>query len=95
MSLSTLVIAAAGLLAAPPDPPAHDLPPKVNSAFDTVIGMGITLAGYAAVLCLVGAGLMLMFGDTHQGSGGAKFVKIFGGLGVVLGAGWIVGAVVT
>ena len=93
MSLSALVTTAKILLAAPPDPPAADLPPKVNLAFDKIIGMMITLGGAVAVVCLVAAGMMLMFGDTHQGSPGAKFMKIFGGLGIVLGAGSLVGLI--
>jgi type IV secretory pathway VirB2 component (pilin) len=93
MSLQALVTTAKILLAAPPDPAPADLPAKVNSAFDKLIGMLITIGGAVAVACLVGAGIMLMFGETGHGSPGAKFVKIFGGLGVVLGAGSLVGLV--
>lgn len=78
-----------------PNPDAQPLPDKINSAFDKVIGMGITLGAAVAVACLIGAGLTLMFAETGHGSPGAKFVKILGGLGVVLGAGSIVGFIVT
>jgi type IV secretory pathway VirB2 component (pilin) len=78
-----------------PNPSPEALPGNVSSVFDKLIGMGLTLAAAVAVACLVGAGIMLMFGETGHGSPGAKFVKIFGGLGIALGAGAIVGFVVT
>ena len=98
MSLLALVANARQVLLDPPvvpDPGAHALPPKVASVFDTVIGIGISIAAGVAVVCLVGAGIMLMFGETGHGSPGGKFVKILGGLGIVLGAGAFVGFIVT
>jgi len=95
--MSLLPLAAKIQFAAPtvPNPDAQPLPGNVSGVFDKLIGMGLTLAAAVAVACLLGAGIMLMFGETGHGSPGAKFVKIFGGLGVALGAGAIVGFIVT
>lgn len=94
-SVMFLTLAAGTALAAPPDPGDGTAPPG-SEGFITLMGWGKWIALGICIMSLIGAGVMMGFGNRH-GDGGehaARLGRILGGVIVISAAFSLVGFLV-